>query len=899
MTERRSTSIAPTDGPPIAPTRAAARRARRSSDRRYRGLLAVAAAAAAGALVVANVVPTPDGADAAAYVEGETMVTDTFSRSVASGFGSADTGGAYTSSSTSGLSVGKGVGNVSLDSSGAGRGVGVDGKVADVSTGITVTAPVAPTSGGGYYTTLQARATGGTYYGAKLRVTPSGDASMQIVRANGSNKVAVLAASTVVARGVTAKTPIRIDLEVIGSTEVTVNARAYVAGRSAPTWQKIATDTSSKRIASGGVAIWTYLSYGTRPLALTVDDLRAVKLVPSKTTEPKPTTPAPTPTTKPTTPAPTPTTKPTTPAPAPAPTTKPTTPAPTPTTPEPTKPVPPSTAGDRGSATVGSTSYPVPSGAVFVSSSATSTGNGSKGSPYSSVNRAIAAAPNGATLVLRAGTYHESVEVPNGKRLTIQSYPGEAVWFDGAEKVNSWKKASTGWVLDGYDYDFDTSPTFTKGAPDNTDESIKFIDPAFPLAAHPDQVWVDGATLTEVGSRGAVKDGTFYVDRRADQLVLGTNPAGRDVRVSTLQVGITVSGDGTVVRGIGVQRYATSVWQKSALYTQADDVLIENVVSRGNAASGIYASRGSGTVYRALTLADNGRSGGGSVYSDDFTLDGSLLVNNNVQRFKELPGSGGFKVTRSRGVAVTDNEFAANRTTGLWFDESVYNVTITGNDISGSSTGLSLELSAKLVVADNRIHDNARLGLSIQNTGDVQVWNNSIVDNGGAPVTIVQDPRRQTNASDAGHDSRQKQPDMTVPWLTQDITVSNNILGGSTDGGLFHVVDQKKKLTAEQMRITTNGNLYQNTTPGRYTVARWADGANGLSYYRSLTEFTAGTGQEKRSKFLQGADAVTGSFALTQAAKNLASGISVPLPGKLSGLLGALGLPSVGASPTP
>lgn len=296
---------------------------------------------------MANIVPATDRADAAAYVEGDAVVTDTYSRTLASGFGKADKGGAYTASSASGLSVGKGVGLISLAKSGTGLGVGVTGKTTDSTASVTVAAPTAPTGGGGYYVTLQSRASGGTYYGAKLRVTPAGDASLEVVRADGSaDKVSALTSSTVVARGITSKTPIRIDLEVVGSTAVTLNARAYVAGKSAPSWQKTATDTSAKRIASGGIGVWTYLSSATKPLSLTVDDLRAVKLVASKPTTPPTTTP------KPTTPAPTPTTT----TPAPTPTTTPTTPAPTPTTPEPAPaPTPPSTTGDRGSAAIGST----------------------------------------------------------------------------------------------------------------------------------------------------------------------------------------------------------------------------------------------------------------------------------------------------------------------------------------------------------------------------------------------------------------------------------------------------------------------------------------------------------------------------------------------------------------
>ncbi|RWZ59554.1 right-handed parallel beta-helix repeat-containing protein [Labedella populi] len=854
------------------------------------------AVAAAGALAVGNLAYAPQTASAAGYVEGDVIASDSFSRSQASGFGSADEGGAYATSTTAGLSVGSGVGTIEFPDGGEGRSaVLTSASSADVSTGITITAPDSPTTGGGYYTTLQARSSGGGYYGAKLRVSPDGNASLRIVRVDrASGETKTLAAPVVVAGGVDGGTSLRIDLEVVGSDEVTVKARAYVTGGDAPDWQRTGTDTSDRRLSAGGVGLWSYLSMGTEPLALELDDLRAVELV-ADTSAPAPTTPAPVP--APTTPAP----SPTTPAPSPTPTEEPSTPAPAPTptptpTPAPTEPV---SSGNRGSAPVGSTSYSVPAGAVYVSSSARSEGNGTLTSPFATVERAVDASKSGATIVLRGGTYHEYVEIPKNKRVTIQSYPGEAVWFDGSEKIGGWTKSSTGWVVDGWDYDFDTSPTFTKGAPDNTDESTRFVDPKYPLAAHPDQVWVDGAPLTEVGSRSAVTDGTFYVDRGRDQLVLGTNPSGRDVRASTLQVGLNVLADGTVIRGIGVQRYATSVWQKAPLYTQASDVLIENVVSRANAASGIYASRGSDVTYRFLTLSDNGRSGGGAVYSDDFALEHSVVVDNNTQHFKQLPGSGGFKVTRARGVTVADNEIRDNLTNGLWFDESVYDIRVTGNDISGNAVGLCLELSAKIVVADNRIHDNRSLGLFIQNSGDIQAWNNTIVDNDGAPVTIVQDPRRQTNPSDAGHDPRQKQPDMTVPWLTQDITISNNVLGGATEGGLFHVVDQQKKLTAEQMRITTNGNLYQNANTGRYTVVRWANGGSGLTYYRSLEEFTQDTGQEKRSDFIQGADAVGPDFSLTGQASDLARDISMPVPSRLSGLLAALGLPAVGASPTP
>jgi hypothetical protein len=865
--------------------------------RAYRGALAVTAVAAVGALTIGNIVHTSGQATAAGYVEGDVIASDSFSRTETTGFGAAENGGEYASGSTKGLSVEDGVGTVDFGAGGTSRNaVLTSTSAADSQASVTVAVPELPASGGGVYFTLQARSDGSSFYGATLRITPDGDALLRIVRVDGSlAEKSVLAGSTHVASNLTAGSALRVDLQVTGSEKVSTRARAYTAGTAAPEWQRSATDSSDARIPSGGVGVWTYLSSGSEPVAISLDDLSAVELV--KDTKPVP-TPTPIPTTP--TPAPTPTDAPSTPAPTPAPTTpapSPTTPAPTPTpTPAPEQP---STSSTRGSAPVGSTSYSVPAGAVFVSASAANEGNGSKSSPFKTVARAIAAADSGDTLVLRGGTYHEYVEVKGGKRLTIQSYPGEAVWFDGSEKISSWKKTGDDWVVGGWNYDFDTSPTFIKGAPDNTHESTKFLDPAFPLAAHPDQVWVDGKALTEVGSRSAVKAGTFYVDRGSDQLFLGTDPSGRDVRASTLQLGIDVMSEGSVVRGIGVQRYATSVWQKAPLLAQASNVTIENVVTRDNAASGIAAARGTGITFRNVTLSGNGRSGGGATYTDRFTFEDSLVEDNNVQRFKGSPSSGGFKIGRSRDVTFTDNDFLANRTTGLWFDESVYDGTVTGNRISGNGSGLALELSQKIVVADNILDNNETYGLHIQNTGDVQVWNNTIVENDRGPVNIVQDERRQSNLKYQGHDPRQSLPDMTVPWLTKNITVANNVLGGSVESGMLHVLDQEKRLTAEDMRVTTNGNLYQNPTQGGYTVVRWADGAAGPSYYRSLDAFSAATGQEKRSEMLTSSTAVNGDFTLTREASGLARSISLPLPSSLSGLLAGLGLPALGASPTP
>ena len=98
--------------------------------------------------------------------------------------------------------------------------------------------------------------------------------------------------------------------------------------------------------------------------------------------------------------------------------------------------------------TVGTAQYPVPAGAVVVSPSGNDSAAGTAAAPYRTLTKAASAAAAGATIVLRAGTYHESVAVY--KRVTIQSWPGETVWLDGSVPVNDWAASGGRWKTGWY-----------------------------------------------------------------------------------------------------------------------------------------------------------------------------------------------------------------------------------------------------------------------------------------------------------------------------------------------------------------------------------------------------------------------------------------------------------------
>jgi hypothetical protein len=545
-----------------------------------------------------------------------------------------------------------------------------------------------------------------------------------------------------------------------------------------------------------------------------------------------------------------------------------------------------------GSVSVGAARYAVPSGAYHVSPSGNDSGSGSASAPWRTLGRAVAAAPAGATVVLRQGTYHESVTVPTGKRLTIQAYPGEAVWLDGSRDVTGWAADGAAWRANGWTAEFDHSPTYTKGAPDNTAANWSFVNSAYPMAAYPDQVWIDGTAQRQVGSRSAVVAGTFFVDTAGDRLYLGTNPAGRTVRASALSVGLTVRGAGSVIRGIGVQRYATPVPEKGALRLSAPDITVENVVVRDNATQAVLVggvNEGVRNTLRKVTIERNGMLGIEAPYADGLVLDNVRVTGNNTERFNMAPVAGGVKIGRSRNITVKNSVFADNHGTGLWFDESVYNVTATGNDIlRNAGNGLSFEISSTGLIADNIVAANGQTGLKINNASHMNIWNNTVVDNAGRPMWVVQDSRLASNLSTPGHDPRQQLPDPTVTWLLGPVTIRNNVIGGGAASNcLLCAQDSQLFRSASEMAITANGNAYHRTSASSpRLMVHWPVGARDPKVYETIAAFRSATGQEANGAEYTGAAILDSGYRLTPAVAANATAIAQPVPAAIASRMG-------------
>src|SRR4051794_33721129 len=197
------------------------------------------------------------------YVVGTPLVSDDFSRVMASGWGSAPIGGAYKTSGASAFSATRSAGRLALPRPGPSLTAALPSvTAADVTTSATIDIPRLPTGGNGLFAGVQTRVSGGSYYQANVRVNAGGVLTLTILRINGSTADQTTVGKEVrVATGLKPGASVRLEFQATGSNPVHLQARAWLDGQSTPNWQAVADDSSAKRLtASGTLAAWSYVS---------------------------------------------------------------------------------------------------------------------------------------------------------------------------------------------------------------------------------------------------------------------------------------------------------------------------------------------------------------------------------------------------------------------------------------------------------------------------------------------------------------------------------------------------------------------------------------------------------------------------------------------------------------
>lgn len=309
-------------------------------------------------------------------------------------------------------------------------------------------------------------------------------------------------------------------------------------------------------------------------------------------------------------------------------------------------------------------------------------------------------------MVARPCIYREQILID--RPLTLLGQPGSEL--RGSDVWGGWTKRTDGrWVSKGM------VPVLVQDGP----EVVCMPDTI--RCKLPEQVFFDGSALVQATSL-PTRTGQFYVnsDRR---VILKRDPTGHTVEVTTRQHWVlgTSEADGVTIDGF-TMKHAGTEGRSAALMNKPD----------------VTAEGGDRWIVRNSTLTD-----GHSAIISLSNAPSHRIVGNKILRggMLGIKGSGPQSIIRSNEIAYGNTElycYAAacglGEAGGVKFAAHVRDTVFDQNvvhDNFGKGVHYDIECSGN-TASDNRIYDNARMGLHMELCYSGKVFGNVIYDNGSA-----------------------------------------------------------------------------------------------------------------------------------------------------------------------
>ena len=205
------------------------------------------------------------------------LASDDFGRTVASGWGSLDSGGTWTAGGA-GLSVNGSAGLIKISKAGSGPSAyanAVSTTQADVHVKFSV--DTAQTTGSTYVYVLGRRVAGVGDYRAKVWIRNDGQVFLAISRMDGSTEVATVPLQAIPGLTSAPGKVFDVRFEATGTSPTTLRAKIWADGATEPSaWQVQATDSTAGLQVAGSPGVAAYLSGNSTlvPVTLSFNDLR-------------------------------------------------------------------------------------------------------------------------------------------------------------------------------------------------------------------------------------------------------------------------------------------------------------------------------------------------------------------------------------------------------------------------------------------------------------------------------------------------------------------------------------------------------------------------------------------------------------------------------------------------
>jgi parallel beta-helix repeat protein len=214
----------------------------------------------------------------------------------------------------------------------------------------------------------------------------------------------------------------------------------------------------------------------------------------------------------------------------------------------------------------------------------------------------------------------------------------------------------------------------------------------------PEEVFRDGVALLQVD--GDPVAGEFGIDAER-HVRLGADPASHTIEVGIRPRWIVVTADNVAIEDI-VMRHATNDAQSGALQDDGHAIVVRDCVLSDAHGANVWLTGRSELLDSEVANAGQLGIGVGGA-----RVAGNHVHDNGTEGFDPGWEAGGFKAV-THDVVVEGNEFDHNAGSGIWFDIG----------------------SSGIVVRDNRVHDNLRVGIFVEISSDVRVTANTVWSNG-------------------------------------------------------------------------------------------------------------------------------------------------------------------------
>lgn len=197
---------------------------------------------------------------------GTTLAQDTFQRTVSGGWGSAQTGGAWTGSgSATQYAVSGGTGTIADAAGTTATELLKSVSTSRSDTTVTLTTDIAPTGGGAFVSAI-GRQVGSVAYEGRAWISASGAVQVQLLQSGTTIQSAVVSGVTY-----TPGMQLNLRVQVFGTSPTTIQAKLWPATQAQPAnWQVSTTDSTAALQAAGNVGLKAYLSGTASPSPVTV-----------------------------------------------------------------------------------------------------------------------------------------------------------------------------------------------------------------------------------------------------------------------------------------------------------------------------------------------------------------------------------------------------------------------------------------------------------------------------------------------------------------------------------------------------------------------------------------------------------------------------------------------------